>query len=235
MQKEELQIPISEIFLSVQGEGVNAGIPSVFLRTYRCNLSCTWCDTKYTWLGQEKATAGVDYTALHTTAVLEKIAEFGCKHLVLTGGEPMLHQQSLTPLLSRLKREGYYIEVETNGTIAPTPEVVASVDTFNVSPKISNSLVNVAARIKRDVLHAHVQSGKAWFKFVICNKGDVGEVEEMVATYGLPKDRVILMPEGIDALTVLERSRWVVEICKAKGFRFTPRIHILLYGNKKGV
>lgn len=236
MQKEEeLQIPISEIFLSVQGEGVNAGAPSVFLRTYRCNLSCTWCDTKYTWLGQEKALPGVEYTPLYTTAVLEKIADLGCKHLVLTGGEPMLHQQAVAPLLSRLKREGYYIEVETNGTIAPTPEVVASVDCFNVSPKISNSLVNVAARIKRDALRAQVESGKAWFKFVICNKADVGEVEEMVATYGLPRDRVILMPEGIDALTILERSRWVVEICKAKGFRFTPRIHILLYGNKKGV
>ena len=235
MQTGEVQIPVSEIFLSIQGEGVNSGTPSVFLRTYRCNLTCTWCDTKYTWLGQENALPGVEYVTLYATEVEERIAKLGCKHVVLTGGEPLLHQRALAPLLARLKDKGYYIEVETNGTITPSPEVTAAVDCFNVSPKISNSLVNAAARVKRDALRAHVESKKAWFKFVICSKADLGEVEEMVSAHDIPRERVMLMPEGIDALTSLERSRWIVEICKQKGFRFTPRLHILLYGNKRGV
>lgn len=235
MQRAEDLVPVSEIFLSIQGEGVWAGTPSVFLRTYRCNLSCTWCDTKYTWLGQEKALPGVEFTPLPAREIEDKVARFGCKHLVLTGGEPLLHQRQVEPLLARLKQQGYFIEVETNGTIVPTAEVTEAVDCFNVSPKLSNSLVNVNARVKRDALRAHVQSNKAWFKFVICAKGDIGEVEEMIAENGIPRERVILMPEGIDALTILERSRWIAEICKARGFRFTPRLHILLYGNKRGV
>ena len=218
----------------MQGEGVHSGTPSVFLRTYRCNLSCTWCDSKYTWLDQDKARSGVDYTPMPASAVIDKITSYGCKHLVLTGGEPLLHQRVLAPILAGLKGSGFFIEVETNGTIAPSAELEASVDCFNVSPKISNSLVEEGVRIRPDSLKAFVRSRKAWFKFVVCDQKDLAEIEGVVSKFGLPRDRVILMPEGIDTATLLARGRWLVDVCKEKGVRFSLRLHILLFGNKRG-
>jgi 7-carboxy-7-deazaguanine synthase len=235
VQTAEEQLPVSEIFLSVQGEGVHSGTPSVFLRTYRCNLTCTWCDSKYTWLDQDKAKAGVEYVPMSVRAVMKRVTSFGCKHVVLTGGEPLLHQRVLAPLLATLKRDGFFIEVETNGTIAPSADLVGSVDCFNVSPKISNSLVEEGVRTRPAALRAFVRWGKAWFKFVVCDKKDLDEVEAMVSRFALPRDRVILMPEGIDAATLLERSRWLVEVCKERGLRFSPRLHILLWGNRRGL
>jgi 7-carboxy-7-deazaguanine synthase len=235
VQTAEEQLPVSEIFLSIQGEGVHSGTPSVFLRTYRCNLTCTWCDSKYTWLDQDKAKAGVEYVPMSVAAVIERVTSLGCKHLVLTGGEPLLHQRVLAPLLATLRSEGFFIEVETNGTIAPSADFARSVECFNVSPKISNSLDEEGVRTRPDALRAFVGSGKAWFKFVVCDKKDLDEVEAMVSRFALPRDRVILMPEGIDAATLLERSRWLVEVCKERGLRFSPRLHILLWGNRRGL
>lgn len=167
--------------------------------------------------------------------IVERITSYGCKHLVLTGGEPLLHQRALTPLLASLKSSGFFVEVETNGTIAPSAEFDASVDCFNVSPKISNSLVREGVRIRPDSLKAFVRSPKAWFKFVVCNQNDLEEIEGVLSEFGIPRDRVLLMPEGIDAATILTRSRWLAEVCKERGLRFSPRLHILLYGNKRGV
>jgi 7-cyano-7-deazaguanosine (preQ0) biosynthesis protein QueE len=233
-QKIENEIPVAEIFLSVQGEGINAGVPSVFLRTYFCNLTCTWCDSKYTWLNQDQSKAGVDYKSMTADAVFEHVMRFGCSHLVLTGGEPLLQQKFLAPILSRLKKEGMYIETETNGTIAPTEETLGLIDCFNVSPKTSNSLVDRRVRTRRAPLEAFVASEKAWFKFVVRDSPDLAEVEDLIAEFSIPRDRVMLMPEGIDSTTLIERSRWLVDVCMKRGFRFTPRLHILLFGNKRG-
>ena len=121
---------------------MHSGTPSVFLRTYFCNLTCSWCDSKYTWVNQEESVAGIDYRGMTVGDVFQKVMSFGCKHMVLTGGEPLLHQRLLARVLSRLRREGIYIEVETNGTITPTAEMLGAVDCFNVSPKTSNSHVD---------------------------------------------------------------------------------------------
>lgn len=166
---------------------------------------------------------------------LEKLTDYGCRHLVVTGGEPILHQGLLSSLLSDLKRLGFVIEVETNGTVVPSVETVGLVDCFNVSPKISNSLVQKTVRIRRTALKAFVRSGKAWFKFVICEPNDIVEVEELISSYNLPRERVLLMPEGADAEALSERGKWLVEVCKQRGFRFTPRLHILLFGNRRGI
>jgi len=166
--------------------------------------------------------------------VVEKVTSYGCKHLVLTGGEPLLHQRVLAPILAGLKRSDFFIEVETNGTIAPSAEFEASVDCFNVSPKISNSLVEEGVRIRPGSLKAFVRSRKAWFKFVVCDQRDLAEIEGVLSEFSIPRDRVILMPEGIDSATLLERSRWLVGVCKERGFRFSLRLHILLFGNKRG-
>ena len=166
--------------------------------------------------------------------VLKKITDFGCRHLVVTGGEPLLHQRFLSQLLPDVKQLGFFVEIETNGTVVPRVEIVGLVDSFNVSPKISNSLLQKTVRIRRTALGAFVISGKAWFKFVICEPNDIIEVEELISACNLPRERVLLMPEGTDAETVSARGRWLVEICKQRSFRFAPRLHILLFGNRRG-
>ena len=148
MQTAEGQIPVSEIFFSIRRRSLYSE-PSIFLRTYRCNLSCTWCDTKYSWLGQEKSQAGVEYRPRLDGSSPGEHRNVRLQAPRLTGGEPLLHQRTLSPLLAELKKGVYFIEVETNGTIAPIPETVESVDCFNVSPKISNSRVEVGTRIRR--------------------------------------------------------------------------------------
>ena len=158
---------------------------------------------------------------------------YRCKHLVVTGGEPLLHQRLLEPTLSSLKTSGFFIEVETNGTITPSEEMVRLVDCFNVSPKISNSLVDERVRVRPNTIQIFVSSQKAWFKFVITRSQDLVEVERLIPEFAIPPERVLLMPEGTDAATLLARSRWLVEFCKEKGFRFTPRLHILLFGNAR--
>lgn len=166
--------------------------------------------------------------------VLDRVLSLNCKHMVLTGGEPLLHQGFLPTVLSRLKKEGFYVEVETNGTVTPTAEMLELVDCFNVSPKTSNSHVDRRVRTRRMALSALVASRKAWFKFVVSDLVDLSEVEELIIEFSIPRDRVMLMPEGTDSSLLLERSRWLVNICKERGFRFTPRLHILLFGNKRG-
>jgi 7-carboxy-7-deazaguanine synthase len=227
-------IPVSEIFYSVQGEGVHAGTPSVFLRTYFCNLTCTWCDTMYTWLNQSSSRPGIDYRPMTPQAIFEEVLGYGCRHIVLTGGEPLLHQNLLAPLISLLKSSGYFIEVETNGTIAPNERLLDLVDCFNVSPKIGNSLVQENVRIRPAPLRGFVQCDKAWFKFVVSDPEDVAEIEHLISSQGIPRERVLLMPEGIDLATICGRSKWLIEICKEKGFRFTTRLHIMLFGNLRG-
>lgn len=227
-------MPIAEIFLSVQGEGINAGSPSVFLRTYFCNLTCTWCDSKYTWQNQQISRPGVDYKSMAPDEVLRRVMQHPGRHLVLTGGEPLLHQKLLIPVLKELTNVGWYVEVETNGTLAPTEELVELVDCFNVSPKTSNSLVDSRVRIRGDVLESFVKTDRAWFKFVVADPNDMPEIEALITAYGLPRNRVILMPEGTDPEMLLSRSRWIVELCKENGFRFSPRLQILLFGNRRG-
>ena len=233
-QRTENAVPVSEVFFSIQGEGVNAGTPSVFLRTFTCNLTCTWCDTKYTWVDQDKAIPGKEYQPLSSEEIIAKVSSFGCDHLVVTGGEPLLHQRMLGPLIAQLKRSGFYVEVETNGTIAPSAGMVERVDLFNVSPKISNSLVDETVRTRPEAIAAFVRSRKAWFKFVIKEKRDVAEVEALLSRFLIPRDRVLLMPEGVDPETLSERGRWLVEVCKDKGLRFSPRLHVMLFGNVRG-
>lgn len=224
-------LPISEIFYSIQGEGVHAGWPSIFIRTYFCNLSCSWCDTKYTWLGQDKAREGYEYRLIEKRDLHELIMKYDCRHLVITGGEPMLHQRPLLFMLRELAGS-YAIEIETNGTIKPLQELIDIVEFFNVSPKLSNS--GMSGRVSSEALDAYKRSGKAWFKFVLCEKDDIYEVEDFVRRYNLPRDRVMLMPEGVDRDTIIIRSGWIAELCKSYGYIYCPRLHIMLYGNERG-
>ena len=240
-----------EIFHTLQGEGVNTGVPAVFIRSSLCNLHCQWCDTDYTWNwektpwkhendskpGYQKFKKSEYIIESPHSELAEEILGYKCNNLVITGGEPLLQQEGFAELVERLKIDSpfLYSEVETNGTLLPTDRLDGLVDQYNVSPKLSNSGNSESLRIKPEALAYFAQSSKAWFKFVISSEAEVKEVTELIKTYSIPANRVILMPEGrtVDALN--KKRLLLAEICKQQGFRFGDRMHILLWGEKRGV
>jgi organic radical activating enzyme len=222
-----------EIFRSIQGEGVTAGTPSVFLRLATCNLACSWCDTKYTW-DWERHDYEREVVTLSPDDVEERLLSFDCPHLVITGGEPLLQQRSLVPLTLSLKQRGFYSEVETNGTLVPEPDMVQAVSQWNVSPKLANSGNDAARREVPDALRAFRGLDSAYFKFVVVEPSDVDEVCGLVDMYDIPTERVILMPEGTTPDIVGARGAWLAEVCAERGFRFSTRLHILLWGDRRG-
>lgn len=223
----------SEIFHSLQGEGARIGTPTVFLRLAGCNLACTWCDTRYTW-DWERYDHAKEVISLERTEVEERILRFACPHLVITGGEPLLQQNELAPLVASLKGQGFHFEVETNGTIIPLPELTQGIDQWNVSPKQSNSGNALERRELPVVLEHFRQLPNAYFKFVITEPSDIDQVCALCRKYELAVERVILMPEGTTVEVLQKRSPWVSEACVREGFRFSTRLHILLWGDKRG-
>ncbi len=240
----------AEVFHTLQGEGAGVGIPAVFVRLSRCNLHCVWCDTDHTWNFQgtpwtheKDAEAGytkhrkedvtIEMDAADLAAVVRK---YGCKRVVLTGGEPLLQQQELSELICELRGDGqeWYFEMETNGTMMPNADILMEVSQFNVSPKLANSGMRKELRLKADVLQKFAQSGKAWFKFVICREEDVAEVFEMVNEFQLPIARLILMPEGRNVEELDKVAAWLAERCRDLNIRFSDRLHVRLWGDTRG-
>ncbi len=222
-----------EIFHSLQGEGATIGVATVFLRLSLCNLSCSWCDTKYTW-DWENYDYKKEVIALDTEQVREKILSYECPHLVVTGGEPLLQQTELAPLISELKQQGFYCEVETNGTIAPIPEMERDIDQWNVSPKRSTSGNRLERRLVPGTLETFSRISNAYFKFVVVEPQDIDEVCGLAEKYHIPPQRIILLPEGRDLEVLRNRHQWVSEACIQHGFRFSTRLHILLWGDERG-
>ena len=222
---------IAEIFYSVQGEGGLVGVPSVFVRTSGCNLRCSWCDTPYTSWNPEGDDLGLD-------DILARAAAFSAaRHVVLTGGEPMI-APGIVELSRRFRERGMHVTIETAGTVFAPVEC----DLMSISPKLSNSTPegvfqaqHERLRLQPDVLLRLMSLCDYQLKFVIARPEDVDEVRALVAQVKAPASKVILMPEGIAAETLDARGVWIAEICKQLGFRFSPRLHVQLYGNRRGV
>jgi 7-cyano-7-deazaguanosine (preQ0) biosynthesis protein QueE len=225
---------VSEIFRSIQGEGPNVGKPAVFLRMALCNLACGWCDTKYTWdwktYDYEK-----EVKEMNDDQVKKEILSFDTKHLVLTGGEPMLQQTQLFQLLKSLKETGFYIEVETNGTVVPVDEMIALIDEWNVSPKLENSGNSLSARERPDCYHFFKRIPNAYFKYVIQDSEDLAEVQLLAEKYAIPLRRIVLMPEARTSEELAERTEWLKNASRQLGYLFSTRLQIELWGNKRGV
>jgi 7-carboxy-7-deazaguanine synthase len=227
---------ISEIFYSIQGEGTLTGVPSVFVRTSGCNLRCNWCDTPYaSWNPEGKQRAVSD--------IIAEIQTHPAEHVVLTGGEPMI-APDIARLAEEIKKLGHHITIETAATVAPNG---IACDLASLSPKLLNSAPDSrlgaawrkkheATRWQPDVVRAWIDAYPYQFKFVVAQPADVEELEGMLKSLGreIPKHRVLLMPEGTSLETMRSRAAWLGELCKSRGYRYAHRLHIELYGNKRG-
>lgn len=227
---------ISEIFHSIQGEGSLAGVPSIFIRTSGCNLRCVWCDTPYaSWnpSGEE----------MSVEQILEKIDHYPAAHVVLTGGEPMVARE-MPRLAAALRERGKHLTIETAGTIAPHG---IACDLASLSPKLAHSTPTEAqagpwsarhekTRWQPEIIRAWINHSDYQLKFVVTNQADVEEIISLLeaAHINVPAHKILLMPQGIDATVLHQSAQLVAELCKQHGFRYTPRLHIDLYGNTMG-
>lgn len=240
-----------EIFYTLQGEGVNIGMPAVFIRSSLCNLHCTWCDTDYTWnwvntpwkhendslTGFKKYEKSEYIVEPGSNYIVEKILSFKCQNLVITGGEPLLQQDAWCEILKLIREQcpDFRFEVETNGTIIPTKEFSNYIEQFNVSPKLANSGNKQEQRICNDTLDYFSKDPKAWFKFVVSDTPDLDEINNLIKDHTICPKKVLLMPEGRTRSALNKRRLWLAEICKTHGFRFGDRLHIRLWGGKRGI
>ena len=223
---------ISEIFKSIQGEGTNAGKPSIFLRTAECNLKCTWCDTKYTW-DWKNFDYSKEVKEISIKEIREIIERFHLRHLVITGGEPLMQQDDLAELLVFLKPE-FYVEIETNGTILPNNALSALVDQWNVSPKTKNSGNPLELCEDNECSAFFSKQKNCYFKYVVENKDDLMEIHHLMKKHRLEKNRVLLMTQAITKEEMLEREAGVFLMSKEHDLGFSPRMHVTKWGNQRG-
>ena len=222
---------IAETFTSLQGEGILAGVPSFFIRTSGCNLRCAWCDTPYTSWAPEGSRRPV-------ADLLAGAEASGARHVVVTGGEPLL-QRELGELTRRLAGAGFHVTVETAGTLVPE----FGCDLLSVSPKTAGSdpegrwlarhrAVRSDLEPLRTLLGRHREHQ---LKFVVRGAADLDDVEAVVAAVRADRGRVLLMPEGRTAQEVGSRAGEVARLCLRHGFRYSPRLHLSLFGQGRGV
>ncbi len=226
---------LSEIFYSIQGEGKLMGMPSVFVRVSGCNLRCVWCDTPYASWEPE----GEDFSVAQ---IVERVERFRAKHVVITGGEPMI-MPDIGDLCGALKERGYHITIETAATIFKE----IALDLASLSPKLANSTptsrdggrfarAHEENRLNVEVIQRFIDSSADFqLKFVVCGAEDIAEIRRLLGQLkGWTPGDVLLMPEGTTQEILASRSAWIGEVCKSEGFRFCPRLHVMLYGNRRG-
>ncbi|TWU24649.1 7-carboxy-7-deazaguanine synthase QueE [Bythopirellula polymerisocia] len=225
---------IAEIYKSVQGEGLLTGTPSVFVRASGCNLRCWFCDTPFASWQPE----GTDYAV---DEIVAEIEEWDCRHVVLTGGEPMLFAE-LIPLTEALRASGRYITVETAGTLFLPIEC----DLMSISPKFSASGPDPARfphwhrrharqRFQPEVIAQFLARYEYQLKFVIDRASEIDEVDQFLGKFlNIQSDRVLLMPQGTTQEELAVRSEWLEPICQERGWTFCPRKQIEWFGPVRG-
>ncbi|HXH61479.1 MAG TPA: 7-carboxy-7-deazaguanine synthase QueE [Fimbriimonadaceae bacterium] len=230
-----MNLRIAEIFKSVQGEGLWAGTPSVFVRVSGCNLRCAWCDTPYASWSPEGPVLPLEEIVERAREVREE-----AEHVVLTGGEPMMFG-AIVPLASLLKKEGFTITVETAGTVWQS----LPCDLMSVSPKLANSVPANSIWADRHnylrhnavVLSRLVHSYPYQLKFVVGDdpERDADEIADLLIDLPLVEPaRVLLMPEGTDVETIRRRLPEIERVAKGRGWGVGPRLHIEMFGNVRG-
>jgi 7-carboxy-7-deazaguanine synthase len=225
---------ISEIFYSIQGEGRLVGVPSVFVRTSGCNLRCRWCDTPYTsWKPEGKSWS--------IKNILCEVARYPTRHVVITGGEPLL-APDIQDLTLQLKQRGAHITVETAATIFKP----LAGDLISLSPKLANSTpwqrsrgefaaMHEKRRLNYPVIQSFIDRYDYQLKFVVDRKKDLEEVRAVIGQLqNIDVSKVMLMAQGVRHEELVRKSQWIVASCQQYGFSYTPRLHIQLFGNRRG-
>ncbi|MFC8850367.1 MULTISPECIES: 7-carboxy-7-deazaguanine synthase QueE [unclassified Micromonospora] len=223
---------VAEVFgPTFQGEGPSAGQQAMFVRLSRCNLRCPGCDTPYTWdtrrydLREHSVVTSVDAVAAQVFASSPRL-------VVITGGEPLLQQANVTVLTDRLAAAGRQVEIETNGTIVPSPALTTVVARFNVSPKLPSFAATGDRPVNGEALGAFVATGRVVFKFVVSGPGDFDVIAGLVERYGLAP--VWVMPEGTRSGLLVADLRALADETLRRGWNLTGRLHVLLWEDVRG-
>lgn len=221
---------IAEIYESIQGEGFLTGTPSVFVRASGCNLRCGYCDTPYASWQPEGDDLSVD-------EIVGKVLAQNTKHVVVTGGEPMLFAE-LIPLCRELVAHGRHVTIETAGTLL-LPVVC---QLMSISPKMSNSDPGSKAdarwhrrhqrnRFAPDVVRSLVTEYTCQVKFVVDRPDDLDEVEHYLAGFPeISRDRVLIMPQGTEPVSLALTGAWLQPYCLQHGFHYCPRMQVEWFG-----
>jgi len=229
-----VNLPISEIFYSIQGEGSLSGVPSVFVRVSGCNLRCHWCDTPYALNVAQGKKQSIDN-------IVKQVLSYQCQHVVLTGGEPMMHP-NIKPLCDAFQSHELHITIETSGSLF----LPVTCSLMSISPKLSHSTPNSGEllsyakqheknRINVEVLNKLINHYDYQLKFVIDGNEDLEEINQLLNQLDqFSGNKVMLMPQGIDKESLSITSPIVAELCKLTGFRYAPRLHVDLWGNTQG-
>jgi len=232
-------VRIAEIYASLQGEGLLAGTPSTFVRTSGCNLRCRWCDTPFTSWEPTGAEQSIE-------SILAAVAALEPKHVVVTGGEPLLFDD-VADLCRRLRMQGYHVTIETAGTVP----LDAPADLMSISPKLASSAPpadtpagwatrHEAARRRDDVLLMLMAQGLYQLKFVVDSAADIEETLAWIDDLdkaqpgGIDRDRVLFMPQGRTTEELERTTAWLAGECLRTGIRLAPRHHITWFGNTRG-
>jgi len=235
---------VVEQFKTLQGEGRYLGVPSYFIRTTGCNLRCAWknpndtitiCDTPYTSFNPEK---GSD---LDIEQVLKTLKDSNIKHVVITGGEPTL-QKDLSEVVNRFIEQDYHVTIETNGT-RYVPDIPLAF--MSISPKTGNSYNQVEGSVESKLHQTNnsfmepigqfVKTNLYQLKFVFSDERDIAVIESIRGINKIPRRNIYLMPQGISREQFKEKEQKMFELCVKYGYNYSPRMHVDVFGNKRGI
>ena len=211
-----MRLVVTEIFYSLQGEGPFIGLPAIFIRLGGCiEPLCPWCDTEYAWH---------EYTEMGTDEIFSQMNNYACRDVVITGGEPFLQWESgLKDLHYGLVKSGYRIFYETSGKVD--------------IPNLDDAIVVMSPKYIDGKWHLPLGNiGKAhYFKFVADTAESLSEIEEFVKEHAIAREQVLIMPLGKTRQDQLKRMEMVFAFCRVHGYRMTPRLHVLIFDDKRGV